>query len=689
MSVSVAVERREPAARRAGWRDPQTARARAVLAVGGTLAIAGLALVVLVARADVPASGSDVARQLVRVGSAVPLLLLGALMLARVPRHPIGWLLCAASLGMLLAFAGAEYATYAHYVDPLPADGWVGWVGEWASAPIVLVPAVALLLFPTGAPPSPRWRPWLWCGLAAPVLIALEGALGPGDNLDFNDNPLYGDAGAASIGDPFGIGWFLVFPAMFAGIAAVAVRRRSAEGEMREQLQLLLRAALVVGAAFVACLIGSFATPAAFDVGAVAAIVSLAFLAATMAVAILRHRLYGLDVFVNRALVFSALTALLGGLYVAAVLGVGSALGQDVQFGAALIATALVAVAFHPLRDRLQRTVSRLLHGRRDEPYVAIATLGRRLGEAMAPTRVLPVMVETIGDELRLPYVAVELTDAPGEPAAVRGTPDAGVALRLPLIHAGERVGTLLIGARAHGEPLADADRRLLEDFAHRASAAASAVALSIEVQRSRERLVTAREEERRRLRGDLHDGLGPTLAGAVLTIDAARRLLAADPQAADTLLDGAAASLEATVADVRRLVYGLRPPALDQLGLTGALRQHAAALSGAELGCEIAEPDPLPPLPAAVEAAAYRIAQEALANVARHAHARTAVVSITVGETLRLEVADDGCGLPDDRHAGVGLTSMRERATELGGSFELAAATGGGTVVRVELPLA
>jgi two-component system, NarL family, sensor kinase len=684
MSATVAVERREPAARR----DRVGAAARATLAVGGTLAIAGLVLVALGARADADVPAADVARQLVRVGSALPLLLLGSLMLARVPRHPIGWILCAAALGALLAFAGAQYAIHAHYVEPLPADDWAGWVGEWAAAPIVLVPAVALLLFPTGAPPSPRWRPWLWCGLAAPALIALEGAFGPGDDLAFNDNPLYGDATAATVGEPFGIGWFMAFPAMFAGIAAIAVRRRSAEGETREQLRLLLRAALVVVVAFVACLIGALATPAAFDVGAFAAVVSLAFLAAAMAVAILRHRLYGLDVFVNRALVFSALTVVLGGVYVAAVLGVGSALGQDVQFGAALIATALVAVAFQPLRDRVQRAVSRLLHGRRDEPYAAISTLGRRLGEAMAPARVLPVMVETIGDELRLPYVAVELADAPDEPAAVYGAPDAGVALRLPLVHAGERVGTLVIGARAHGAPLAEADRRLLEDFARRASAAASAVALSIEVQRSRERLVTAREEERRRLRGDLHDGLGPTLAGAVLTIDAARRVLATDPEAADALLDQAATRIEGTVADVRRLVYGLRPPALDQLGLTGALRQHAAALNGAELDCTISAPDSLPPLPAAVEAAAYRIAQEALTNVARHAHARTAVVSITVGESLHLEVADDGCGVPDDRRAGVGLTSMRERSTELGGSFELAAGAGGGTVVRVELPL-
>ena len=147
-----------------------------------------------------------------RVGSAVPLLLLGALMLARVPRHPIGWILCAASLGSLVAFAAAQYALYAHYVDPLPADR-LGRLGQRVGVGADRArPGVALLLFPTGAPPSPRWRPWLWCGLAAPVLIALEGALGPGDDLAFNDNPLYGDATAASVGDPFGIGWFAGVP---------------------------------------------------------------------------------------------------------------------------------------------------------------------------------------------------------------------------------------------------------------------------------------------------------------------------------------------------------------------------------------------------------------------------------------------------------------------------------------------
>ena len=185
-----------------------------------------------------------------------------------------------------------------------------------------------------------------------------------------------------------------------------------------------------------------------------------------------------------------------------------------------------------------------MLHGQRDEPYTAISTLGRRRGDAIEPAQILPVIVKTIAEALRLPYVAVEPSGAAVAPVAAHGSPVAGVALRVPLIHAGQRVGTMLIGARTHGEVPGAADRRLLEDFARRASAAASAVALAAEVQHSRERLVTAREEERRRLRGDLHDGLGPTLAGAILMIDAARRMLSTDRQAADALLDRAATSV-------------------------------------------------------------------------------------------------------------------------------------------------
>jgi two-component system, NarL family, sensor kinase len=175
-----------------------------------------------------------------------------------------------------------------------------------------------------------------------------------------------------------------------------------------------------------------------------------------------------------------------------------------------------------------------------------------------------------------------------------------------------------------------------------------------------------------------------------VLTIDAARRVLTTDPAAAAARLDRAAASVESTVADVRRVVYALRPPALDQLGLIGALRQQTATLRTGELQLEIDidAPEPMPPLSATVEVAAYRIAQEALTNVARHARARHASITITVGEALALTIADDGCGLPEHHLTGIGLTSMRERATELGGTFAISRAANGGTLLAVRLPL-
>jgi two-component system NarL family sensor kinase len=665
--------------------------ALAVLAIGVSLMLGGLLLALLVEHAGVSGTGfPTLAKAVVHVVSEVFVLPLAALMLARLPRHPIGWILCAAALGSAAALFGLEYATYSHFVHPLPLGTWAGWAGEWVSAPGLLLPAAALLLFPGGTLPSRRWTPMLWCGILAAALITLNGMLGIGEDLAFQGNPLISDATARSVGDALGLGWALLLVATIGGVVALVRRRESTEGDVRQQVRLLAWAAGLVALGLVACAVAAWLAPLAFDVGAAAFVLSLAVLASAMAVAILRYRLYGLDVYVNRALVLTGLTIVLGSAYVVAVVVAGRLLGQGVELGVALPATALVAIAFLPVRDWLQRRVNRLLHGQRDEPYAAISTLGRRLGETIAPADVLPVMVDTIADSLRLPYVAVELADAPGVPAAERGQALAGVALRLPLVHAGERVGTLVLGARAHGEPLGAADRRLLEDFARRASAAASAIALTREVQHARERLVTTREEERRRLRGDLHDGLGPTLAGAVLTIDAARRVLAADPTTADALLDQAAATVESTVADVRRLVYGLRPPALDQLGLVGALRQQASMIdvASADLGCEIVAADPFPPLPAAVEVAAYRIAQEALTNVARHADARHARVSLSVADALRVEIEDDGRGMPSDATAGVGLTSMRERAGELGGSFEIVEVATGGTLVRVQIPI-
>jgi signal transduction histidine kinase len=255
----------------------------------------------------------------------------------------------------------------------------------------------------------------------------------------------------------------------------------------------------------------------------------------------------------------------------------------------------------------------------------------------------------------------------------------------------------MVLGPRAGGS-FTPADAALLEDLAHQTAIAVHAVTLhreavrlSADLQRSRELLVTAREEERRRLRRDLHDGLGPRLAAQSLKVGSARMLYDQDPKTADTLLSELESDIEATLAEIRRLVYDLRPPALDELGLVGAIRDAAerhTSQAADGLHISVHAPDKLPPLSAAVEVASYRIVQEALANVTHHASAADCVVRLTVTGELRIEVSDDGIGIPKEHRSGVGLHSMRERAEELGGTCIVGRSASGGTRVLARLPL-
>jgi signal transduction histidine kinase len=246
------------------------------------------------------------------------------------------------------------------------------------------------------------------------------------------------------------------------------------------------------------------------------------------------------------------------------------------------------------------------------------------------------------------------------------------------------------VAPRAPSEPLNTADRRLLEQVARQAAPAVHAYRLTADLHRSRERIIVAREAERRRLRRDLHDGLGPTLASQAFKLDAALEQFEPDPVTAQRLLEEVKAQTQVTVADIRRLVYELRPPALDELGLVGALRAHVQSLPPVNgLRVTVEAPPHLPPLSAAVEVAAYRVALEALTNVLRHARAQSCQLQLTVeGDRLQLSVADDGVGLPDQVADSMGLTSMRERADELGGTCRVERQAGGGTRVTVELPI-
>ncbi len=421
------------------------------------------------------------------------------------------------------------------------------------------------------------------------------------------------------------------------------------------------------------------------------------FLPLTIAIAILRYRLWDIDIIINRTLVYIALTVSVIGIYVIVVGALGTTIQGRSNLLISVLATGLVAVLVQPLRDWLQRGVNRMMYGERDDPVTVLSQLGQHLEGTLAPDAVLPSLVETVAQTLKLPYVAIETTTdshLASPPIVAYGQPQSDV-IRLPLIYQSETIGQLLVAPRARGEALSPMDGHLLENVAHQAGMAVHAVSLTADLQRSRQNLVTAREEERRRLRRDLHDGLGPNLASQGLKLAAVKRLLENDPASAVPLLEQVMAQNQSTVDEVRRLVYGLRPPALDELGLVPAIRDYVAGMDGkSTLQIEITEPTGgSPPLSAAVEVAAYRIVLEALTNVIRHSQAHYCAIRFSLlpngsNNVFQVEIQDDGIGLPHTLRAGVGTRSMRERAEEVGGTFTIDASTNRGTCVRARFPL-
>ncbi len=418
----------------------------------------------------------------------------------------------------------------------------------------------------------------------------------------------------------------------------------------------------------------------------------------SIGVAVLRYRLWDIDLLINRTLVYGLLTACIIGLYLLVVVGLGTLFSVLGNLLLSLLATGLVAVLVQPLHQRLQRAVNHLMFGERDEPYRVLARLGRRLEATLATDALLPTIVQTVAQALKLPYVAITSRQS-AEDVLVATSGEASaqeVLVRVPLVAQSEPVGDLVLAARSPGDTFSPADLRLLHDLAPQIAVAVQAVRLTtelkqltVDLQQSRTRLITAQEDERRRLRRDLHDGLGPTLASLTFKIDAARNLLTQDSERADQLLEGVRQQAQEAITDIRRLVYALRPPALDELGLLSALREQAASSQHQGLQILIEAPECLPPLPAAVEVAAYRIAQEALTNVVRHAEAGQCRLSLRLQDRLlTLQITDDGKGIAPEHHIGVGWLSMQERASELGGRCTITRGRSGGTTIQVSLPL-
>jgi signal transduction histidine kinase len=651
-------------------------RGRSWLVVGASVVLAatGLAMYAPVA-GDVPRDLRLTAPQLVLDLAWLLYGPLGALILAHRPRHPIGVIFLlvglAAAVGLFaVGVLGRQYA--AGEAGSVLAQ----WYGNTAWVAGLMVPLVfTLLLFPDGHLPGPRWAPW---ARAAAVVIMLQWcgfAFAQGALMDppRRANP-FGVPGASALQLSLALTPALV---VLGGVAVIH-RWRRASGEQRQQLSWLACAGVLSLVALVAMQFLNWGS-----VAAVLTLVPVLGIPVVVTLAITRHHLYDIDVVVNRSLVYGVLTALVLAGYALVVMASTTLLSEPLTAQEAALATALVAVAVHQLHGVVQRRVNRLMYGGRDNPYLAMSRLAERLSDAAAPLSLLDSVAETIALELRLRYVAIE-AGRPARVIASYGEPGAAEQRR-PLVHRGSTVGSLVLRTRGAGDSLTPAHERLVEDIARQTALAVHAYRLSQDLQRARELLVLAREEERRRLRRDLHDGLGPTLAGIVLKAGTGRRLAHGRSEELGKLLGSIETSAKEAVGDVRRVVNGLRPPALDELGLVGALEAFAASLP---LPTELRASD-VHDLSAAAEAAAYRIVSEAMTNASRHSGGSRCQARMDVLDGhLDIEVTDDGCGLTARTPSGVGLLSMVERAAELGGWCVVDASPGSGTVVRSRLPV-
>jgi signal transduction histidine kinase len=646
-------------------------------------------------------------------------------------RYGLWW--CLLAIGYGTTSAATAYVSFAVAQGTGPAAlgtaallGDLGWVTTTAALPFLL------LNFPDGRPPTPRWRA-LSLTLATAAAVAVVGALlTPEEAGTVPIDRAVLISAVPEVGMAMIVGGVVVLLAgNLPAVASLVARYRGAEPSQRAQLKWFGYAAVVFAATFAAVV--WWDAPGVWD--SVVEGIPVVVLYIGVGVAVLRHRIYDIDLLINRTLVYGVLSAVVIGTYVG-IVGYLSALFETrASLPLTLAATAVIALAFQPLRERVQRAVNRVLYGARDDPFAVVSKLARSLEAAIPAEAVLPTVVETTAQALRLPHVSIWQNDGDrirlsaaygARPAADSvATDDAvdrvmsasapieltqlqsnrlasalagtGATLIYPLHHRGSAVGLLCLAPRTAGEAWSSTDRATLGDLARQAGAAVHAATLTAELQRSlaelqrsRELLVTAQERERRRIQQDLHDGLGPTLAAIRMHLEAhldgeppADRELRNTLERVDELVREAAA-------DVRRIVGGLHPPTLAQLGLVPALRAHVEQF-GRDVGiaARFSGQNGIAVSPA-VELAVFRVAQEALTNAARHARASTVDVALSLSNgRMHLVVSDNGAGLPLDAAArGTGLAGMRERSALIGGQLTVDGNPGKGTRVELVIPL-
>jgi signal transduction histidine kinase len=638
----------------------------------------------------------------------------GALLVWKRPGNPIGWLLSAT--GLSYAAAGFEIFL-SHFPAAQTFVNWSGWLWLFGLGLTVFV----LLLFPTGHLPSPRWRPVARAAAAGLAAWVLGNAFAP--RLITDNTPTPNPVGAASpAGNVFVVlaigGLLLIVGTGVAAIVSLAFRYRRAGTVEREQLKWLVYAgALIVLALLAELVVGHFMSPgnASSNVGNALSSGAVALIPIAIGIAIFRYRLYDIDVVINKTLVYGSLAAFITAVYVAIVVGLGSLVAQHgarAGFWLSIAATAVVAVAFQPVRARVQHLANRLVYGRRATPYEVLAQFAERTAGTYATEELLPRMARTLAEgtaarraDVWLQAGGVFRDDAtwpPGEPPFPQTRADAdgrlavpGADRVLPVRYQGEVLGALSVGKRP-GESLTPAEDKLLADLAAQAGLVLRNVGLweqltarLEEIRASRQRLVAAQDEERRRIERNIHDGAQQQLVALTIKLNLTEGLIGTDPDGERELLAELRQEAASAVADLRDLARGIYPPLLAGEGLAAAL-QAQAAKSPVPTSVEA---DGIARYPQDVEAAVYFCVLEALQNMAKYAGASSARVRLAAsGDELRFEVTDDGTGFDLGAKAfGTGLQGMADRLSAHDGTLDVRTSPGAGTVVtgrlRVRVP--
>jgi signal transduction histidine kinase len=661
------------------------------LAAVSVALIAGALALTFVDRHRVSASltGWDDAFSLV-TDLALPLV--GFVLASRRPANPIGWLFLAGGLALALRSFAHHYGLYALVAAPgsLPWGRAAMWVSNWIWVIPLAMLAFVFLLFPDGRLRSSRWRPAAWF-VGSAFALATADALVTATRIW--SHPFATSFG--QLGNPAAVAvtYVLLYAALVVSVAALVVRFARSVGEERLQLKWFAAAAVLV--------VVTFAATFPVNTGVANALLNLAFLClfTAVAIAVLKYRLYDIDLVISKAVLYGSLAVFITAVYVALVVGVGTLAGNTRSPLLAALAAAVVALAFQPARQRAERLANRVVYGRRATPYQVLSDFAQRIGGTYAAGDVLPQMAHIVaagtGADNVVVWLRVRDEFQPGASSDGSPLPPAlpvdgqalpalpGSDLNVPIVHQDELLGAIAI-TMPKSEPLRPAGAQLVDDVASQAGLVLANAGLIEDLRASRQRLVTAQDEARRRLERNLHDGAQQDLVA--LAIKAKLAVTTVDDDPAKQILGELQAEATEALANLRELARGIYPPMLADLGLAAAL----GAQAGKSPLPVTVEADGIGRFPQDTEAAVYFCCLEALQNTAKYAHASQARICLQAANgTLSFTVSDDGAGY-DVRHTpmGSGLRNMADRLAALGGRLEVQSTPGHGTTITGQLPI-